>query len=105
MLFTLAPATRWGYFVYPAALLGFVSITRGANAPWGAILRHPDRQERQGVELISLTATPDACDRLADMPLELLAATPLGTHSQAHGQPVPGFDSQLAPVAPVIAET
>jgi len=28
MLFTLAPATRWGYFVYPAGLLGFVHLTR-----------------------------------------------------------------------------
>jgi hypothetical protein len=28
ILFTLAPASRWGYFVYPAALLGFVSMTR-----------------------------------------------------------------------------
>jgi hypothetical protein len=28
MLFTLAPASRWGYFVYPAALLGFVSMAR-----------------------------------------------------------------------------
>jgi hypothetical protein len=26
-LFALAPASRWGYFVYPAALLGFVSMT------------------------------------------------------------------------------
>jgi len=28
LLFTLAPATRWGYFGYPAALLGFVHMTR-----------------------------------------------------------------------------
>jgi hypothetical protein len=27
MLFTLAPATRWGYFDYPVVLLGFVSMT------------------------------------------------------------------------------
>jgi len=27
-------ASRWGYFVYPAALLGFVSITRGDRGPW-----------------------------------------------------------------------
>lgn len=40
LLFTLAPASRWGYFVYPAALLGFVCITRSANAPFGAVLRH-----------------------------------------------------------------
>jgi hypothetical protein len=23
LLFTLAPVSRWGYFVYPAAVLGF----------------------------------------------------------------------------------
>ena len=28
IVFVLAPASRWGYFVYPAALLGFVSMTR-----------------------------------------------------------------------------
>ena len=38
ILFALAPATRWGYFVYPAALLGFVSMTRSERGPWGAIL-------------------------------------------------------------------
>jgi phosphatidylinositol alpha-1,6-mannosyltransferase len=27
LLFVLAPASRWGYFVYPAALIGFVSMT------------------------------------------------------------------------------
>jgi len=33
MLFALAPASRWGYFVYPAALLGFASMTcRGRYA-------------------------------------------------------------------------
>lgn len=31
-LVTLAPATRWGYFVYPAALLAFVSMTANARA-------------------------------------------------------------------------
>ena len=36
LLFALAPASRWGYFAYPAALLGFVSMTRseaGGKAP------------------------------------------------------------------------
>ena len=28
LLFALAPASRWGYFVYPAALLGFAGLTR-----------------------------------------------------------------------------
>jgi hypothetical protein len=32
VLFTLAPASRWGYFVYPAALLGFVRMTRSDPA-------------------------------------------------------------------------
>lgn len=36
ILFTLAPASRWGYFVYPAALLGFVTVTRSERGPWGA---------------------------------------------------------------------
>jgi Glycosyltransferase family 87 len=102
MLFTLAPATRWGYFVYPAALLGFVSITGNAN---GTVLRHRDRRERMGVQLIRLTATPDARNRLADTPLRRLAITQLGTQPQDHVQPVAGLDSHLAPVVPGIAET
>jgi hypothetical protein len=28
VLFTLAPATRWGYFVYPIGLLGWIVLTR-----------------------------------------------------------------------------
>ena len=27
-MFTLAPATRWGYFVYPIGLLGWLVLTR-----------------------------------------------------------------------------
>jgi hypothetical protein len=45
IFFTLAPASRWGYFVYPAALLGFVSMTRSERGPWGAVLRHRGRQD------------------------------------------------------------
>jgi hypothetical protein len=35
LLFTLAPASRFGYFVYPVALLGFVGMTRreGGRSP------------------------------------------------------------------------
>ncbi len=76
MLFTLAPASRWGYFVYPAALLGFVAITRSGNDQRGAVLRHRERQERQG----------------------------RGMQPRALLQPVAGLDPQVAPVAPVIAE-
>jgi hypothetical protein len=28
VMFTLAPATRWGYFVYPIGLLGWLVLTR-----------------------------------------------------------------------------
>jgi hypothetical protein len=31
-MFTLAPATRWGYFVYPIALVGWLLLTRPATA-------------------------------------------------------------------------
>jgi hypothetical protein len=105
LLFTLAPATRWGYFVYPAALLGFVSITRSGNGRRGAVLRHPEQQERLGVRLISLTPAPGADKRLADTPTGLLASPELGTRPRAHVQPVADLDAQLAPVAPAIAET
>ena len=27
-MFTLAPATRWGYFVYPLGLLGWLALTQ-----------------------------------------------------------------------------
>jgi hypothetical protein len=41
-IFTLAPASRWGYFVYPAALLAFVSMARSdrqqaGEAPRGSM--------------------------------------------------------------------
>jgi hypothetical protein len=77
MLFTLAPASRWGYFVYPAALLGFMSMTSSANAPLGAVLRLRDRR----------------------------AVTRLGTQSRLPVPPVADLDSQIPPVVPAIAET
>jgi len=36
LVFTLAPASRWGYFVYPAAVLGFMHMTRSERGPWAA---------------------------------------------------------------------
>jgi hypothetical protein len=47
LLFTLAPASRWGYFVYPAALLGFAGMTHTERGPWVAVLRHREQQRRQ----------------------------------------------------------
>jgi hypothetical protein len=105
MLFTLAPASRWGYFVYPAALLGFVTITRSGNSQRRAVLRHREHRERLGVRLISVTRAPRADLRLADAPVGLLAGPELGTQPRAHVPPAAGLDAQLAPVAPVIAET
>ena len=32
VMFTLAPATRWGYFVYPIGLVGWLVLTRPASA-------------------------------------------------------------------------
>jgi hypothetical protein len=32
VMFTLAPATRWGYFVYPIGLLGWLVLTRPSSA-------------------------------------------------------------------------
>jgi phosphatidylinositol alpha-1,6-mannosyltransferase len=32
VLFALAPATRWGYFVYPIGLLGWLVLTRPPSA-------------------------------------------------------------------------
>jgi hypothetical protein len=31
VMFTLAPATRWGYFVYPIGLVGWLLLTRPAT--------------------------------------------------------------------------
>lgn len=39
VMFVLAPATRFGYFSYPVALLGWLAMTSQARAPAG-----PDRQ-------------------------------------------------------------
>ena len=32
VMFTLAPATRWGYFVYPLGLIGWMVLTRPPSA-------------------------------------------------------------------------
>jgi hypothetical protein len=33
VMFTLAPATRWGYFVYPIGLIGWLALTKQGSAP------------------------------------------------------------------------
>jgi Glycosyltransferase family 87 len=35
VMFTLAPATRWGYFVYPIGLVGWMVLTRPADGAQG----------------------------------------------------------------------
>jgi Glycosyltransferase family 87 len=51
LLFALAPASRWGYFVYPAALVVFVSMTRSELGPWRAV-QHGRRLDRQLVSFL-----------------------------------------------------
>ncbi len=48
ILIALAPASRWGYFAYPVALLGFVSMTRSEGGPW--CRRSRDCPELEGSE-------------------------------------------------------
>jgi hypothetical protein len=41
-MFTLAPATRWGYFVYPLALIGWLLLTRpGTEGSTGLAIEIP----------------------------------------------------------------
>ena len=47
VMFTLAPATRWGYFVYPIGLLGWLVLTRPPSA--AAVDRGPDGIASLGV--------------------------------------------------------
>jgi hypothetical protein len=65
LLFALAPASRWGYFVYPAAILGFASMTRGERARWGTILRE---RRRQGAQLVSLMSIRNNGDGKPHLP-------------------------------------
>jgi hypothetical protein len=37
VMFTLAPATRWGYFVYPIGLVGWLLLTRPPTVPVPAV--------------------------------------------------------------------
>jgi hypothetical protein len=52
ILFTLAPASRWGYFVYPAALLGFVSMTRSEQRRRAAS-QSASRNDSSGVSSVT----------------------------------------------------
>jgi hypothetical protein len=46
-MFTLAPATRWGYFVYPIALVGWLLLTRPATATGGPPIEIPPQATRE----------------------------------------------------------
>jgi Glycosyltransferase family 87 len=104
-LFTLAPASRWGYFVYPAALLGFVTITHSGSVPWRTVLGHREQQGRLGIQQYSLPRPGGAGSRVADRPVDLLAGAELGAQPRARVQLVADADAQLAAVAPIIADT
>jgi hypothetical protein len=41
VMFTLAPATRWGYFVYPIGLVGWLLLTRPPTVGAGAAAVRP----------------------------------------------------------------
>jgi hypothetical protein len=105
LLFMLAPASRWGYFVYPAALLGFLAITRSANGQRGAVLQYREPREGVGVQLISVMGAPRGHERLAGTSVGLLVGRELGTQPRVHVQPAADLEAPLAPVAPAIAET
>jgi len=53
VIFTLAPATRWGYFVYPIGLVGWLVLTRPPATVPAASLEIP----AQAADEQSLTAT------------------------------------------------
>jgi Glycosyltransferase family 87 len=46
-MFTLAPATRWGYFVYPIALVGWLLLTRPATVTDGPPIEIPPQATRE----------------------------------------------------------
>jgi len=55
VIFTLAPATRWGYFVYPIGLVGWLILTRPPAA--GAVIVPADEIPAQAAEEQPLTVT------------------------------------------------
>ena len=47
VMFTLAPATRWGYFVYPIGLVGWMLLTQPSS---------PGTQDKSGTTPIAVPA-------------------------------------------------
>ena len=84
LLFALAPASRWGYFAYPAALLGFVSMTRSKGV--GLVVAKP--------------STITAADELPDEPGRCyLAGRAAGAGRDQHGELTAPGDRSRKPVA------
>jgi hypothetical protein len=48
VMFTLAPATRWGYFVYPIGLIGWMAITRRTAPSRDSRADQADRADTAG---------------------------------------------------------
>jgi hypothetical protein len=46
VMFTLAPATRWGYFAYPLGLLGWLALTRTRRQPSTSTTTSPGIQAK-----------------------------------------------------------
>lgn len=87
LMFMLAPASRWGYFVYPAALLGFaamVSQRPGAGpAPASGGSGAPAVRPAQAGSLPGSGARSRAAGPGAAVPAWLAAAAPASAASQA----------------------
>jgi Glycosyltransferase family 87 len=87
VVFTLAPASRWGYFAYPAALLGFVSMTGSVVGGGGPAGKHPKARPVKadiagGLPAAELLA---ASRQLADRLDELLVAGITACLGSEHG--------------------
>jgi Glycosyltransferase family 87 len=83
LVFTLAPASRWGYFVYPAALLGFVSMTGSERGSRGAA--GPVKADIVGPPAVDLLAPSG---QVADQLDELLVAGITACLESEHGDDV-----------------
>jgi hypothetical protein len=62
VMFTLSPATRWGYFVYPIGLAFWLQLTR--PLPAGALAQAPDR-----TGTLALDIPAQAGERSMSMPV------------------------------------
>jgi hypothetical protein len=97
LLFALAPASRWGYFLYPAAIVGFMTMTRNERGLWQRIWFREEAAGQRGVARALRT-----CRYRREVSSATMSAADCDCRTRATSCPAHIERASMSPVVPTI---